>query len=51
VQQGEFIIVPHGMAHLPVAPEEVHILLFEPKSTLNTGPVVNERTVTDLEHI
>jgi mannose-6-phosphate isomerase-like protein (cupin superfamily) len=42
---GEFIIVPRGVEHRPVAEQEVHILLFEPASTLNTGNVRNERTV------
>ena len=42
---GEFLIVPRGVEHLPVADEEVHVLLFEPVSTLNTGNVRNERTV------
>ena len=51
VIEGEFIIVPRGVEHLPVADEEVHILLLEPKTTLNTGNVVNERTVSQLEHI
>lgn len=51
VKEGEFIIVPRGLEHLPVADEEVHILLLEPKSTLNTGNVVNERTVGQLERI
>ena len=51
VNEGEFIIVPHGVEHLPVADEEVHILLLEPKTTLNTGNVVNERTVSQLERI
>lgn len=49
LEAGEFIIVPHGVEHRPVAPEEVHLLLFEPSSTLNTGNVQNERTVSDLE--
>jgi mannose-6-phosphate isomerase-like protein (cupin superfamily) len=48
---GEFIIVPRGVEHKPVAEEEVSVLLFEPASTLNTGEVVNERTVTDLDRI
>ena len=43
---GEFLIVPRGVEHLPVADEEVHVLLFEPASTLNTGNVRNERTST-----
>ena len=51
VNEGEFIIVPKGVEHLPVAEEEVHVLLFEPKSTLNTGAQVNERTVSNLETI
>lgn len=48
---GEFIIVPHGVEHRPVADEEVHILLFEPASTLNTGNVQNERTRKELRRI
>ena len=51
VRPGEFIIIPRGVEHLPVADEEVHVLLFEPKSTLNTGNVSNERTVPNLERI
>ncbi len=51
VNEGEFIIVPRKVEHLPVADEEVHILLLEPKSTLNTGNVVNERTVIQLERV
>ena len=51
VRPGEFIIIPRGVEHLPVAEEETHVLLFEPKSTLNTGNVSNERTVPDLERI
>lgn len=51
VGPGEFIIVPRGVEHCPVADEEVHIVLIEPKSTLNTGNVTNERTVAQLEHI
>ena len=51
IQEGEFIIVPHGVEHLPVADEEVHVVLFEPKSTLNTGNVTNERTVAQLQRI
>lgn len=48
---GEFIIIPRGMEHLPSAEEETHILLLEPKTTLNTGNVVNERTVETLERL
>jgi mannose-6-phosphate isomerase-like protein (cupin superfamily) len=43
--QGQFVIIPRGVEHLPVAEQEVQVLLMEPKSTLNTGDVVNERTV------
>lgn len=49
--EGEFFIVPAGVGHRPVAPEEVHVLLLEPASTLNTGNVTDERTITDLEWI
>src|SRR5713101_1588301 len=49
VREGEFLIVPRGTEHLPVADEEVHVLLLEPKSTLNTGNIENERTVAQLE--
>lgn len=48
---GEFLIVPKGVEHLPIAEEEAHIVLLEPKSTLNTGNVKNERTIAELERI
>jgi mannose-6-phosphate isomerase-like protein (cupin superfamily) len=51
VGPGEFVIVPRGVEHMPVAEAETHVLLFEPRSTLNTGNVVNERTVPVLESI
>lgn len=51
VREGEFVIVPHGVEHMPVAEEEAHIILLEPKTTLNTGNIVNERTVSQLERI
>jgi len=51
VNPGEFIIVPRGVEHKPVADEEVELLLFEPASTLNTGNVENERTRKALEKI
>ncbi len=51
LEEGEFFIVPKGVEHLPIAREEVHALLMEPKSTLNTGNVENERTVPRLERI
>ena len=49
--KGEFLIVPRGVEHRPVAEKEAHILLFEPVSTLNTGDVVSERTVAHPGHI
>jgi mannose-6-phosphate isomerase-like protein (cupin superfamily) len=51
LDEGEFIIVPKGVEHLPVAEEEVHVILLEPKSTLNTGNIENERTVANLQRI
>jgi mannose-6-phosphate isomerase-like protein (cupin superfamily) len=51
VREGEFLIVPKGVEHCPVADQEVHIILIEPKSTLNTGNITNERTVAQLERI
>lgn len=51
VNEGEFIIIPKGIEHLPVAEEEVHVVLLEPATTLNTGNVENQRTVKILEHI
>lgn len=51
IDEGEFIIVPRGVEHLPVADEETHVLLLEPKSTVNTGNVRDERTVEVLERI
>ena len=51
VGEGELIIVPRGVEHMPVAREEAHVVLFEPKTTLNTGDVRNERTVERLEKI
>jgi mannose-6-phosphate isomerase-like protein (cupin superfamily) len=51
LEQGDFLVVPRGVEHRPVAEEEVHVLLFEPASTLNTGNIQNERTVAKLDHI
>ncbi len=51
INEGEFIIVPRKVEHRPVAIEEVHILLFEPASTLNTGNIQNERTRKDLQQL
>ncbi|TDA66430.1 MAG: cupin domain-containing protein [Chloroflexi bacterium] len=45
LDEGEFVIIPKGVEHCPVADEEVQAILLEPKSTLNTGNVLNERTV------
>ncbi len=51
IAPGEFYIVPRGVEHRPVADEEVHVVLFEPEMTSNTGNVVTERTRTTLEWI
>lgn len=51
VREGEFIVIPHGVEHKPVATEECHVLLFEPGSTLNTGNAENERTLHKLDRI
>ena len=51
VRAGEFLVVPRGVEHMPVAEREVEVLLLEPKTTLNTGNVTNERTVTELERL
>jgi mannose-6-phosphate isomerase-like protein (cupin superfamily) len=51
VRPGEFIIVPRGVEHLPISDEETQVLLFEPKSTLNTGNIRNERTLAELEKL
>ncbi len=45
LEEGEFLIVPRGVEHRPVATEEAHVLLFEPASTLNTGNISNALTV------
>ncbi|HEX8353139.1 MAG TPA: cupin domain-containing protein [Pyrinomonadaceae bacterium] len=49
--EGEFVIIPRGVEHKPVAEAEAHVLLFEPKSVLNTGDVVEERTRPVLERV
>lgn len=49
--EGEMFVVPRGVEHKPVAEEEVHALLFEPASTVNTGNVRNEKTIDDPERI
>ena len=51
LEAGQFLIVPRGVEHRPVADEEVSILLFEPAGTLNTGNVRSARTVEQLERI
>jgi mannose-6-phosphate isomerase-like protein (cupin superfamily) len=51
LEEGEFIVVPRGVEHRPVADEEAWILLFEPGTTLNTGNVKNEMTIHDLERV
>jgi mannose-6-phosphate isomerase-like protein (cupin superfamily) len=48
---GELLVVPRGVEHRPVAEEETHVVLIEPKTTLNTGNVRNERTVDEPERI
>ena len=47
----EFLIVPHGVEHRPVADEEVEVLLFEPSTTLNTGSAGGDQTVAELERL
>ncbi len=51
VNAGEFLIMPRGVEHRPVAKEEVEVLLFEPATTLNTGNVENELTQKQLTHL
>ncbi len=51
LQEGEFVVIPRGVPHLPIAEEETHLLLLEPKTTLNTGNVRNARTVTSEEWV
>ena len=51
IEPGEMIVVPKGVEHKPVAVEEVHVMLFEPASTLNTGNIENERTRKELEKL
>jgi mannose-6-phosphate isomerase-like protein (cupin superfamily) len=51
LEEGEFFIVPKGVEHLPIAEEEAHVLFVEPKTTLNTGDLVNERTVAELSRL
>jgi mannose-6-phosphate isomerase-like protein (cupin superfamily) len=51
VEPGEMIVVPRGIEHRPCADEEVHVALFEPATTRNTGNLVNERTVPQPQRI
>ena len=48
---GDILIVPRGVEHRPVAETEVEVLLFEPSTTLNTGNLVNERTIRNPKHL
>lgn len=45
IREGEFVIIPRGVEHMPVAEEEVWIMMLEPKTTSNTGNITNERTI------
>jgi len=49
--EGQFFIIPRGIEHLPVAEKECHVMLFEPKTALNTGNIQNEKTVDEPEKI
>jgi mannose-6-phosphate isomerase-like protein (cupin superfamily) len=49
--EGEFAVIPRGVEHMPVAEEEVHVVLIEPKTTLNTGDQQTNRTLPELERI
>ena len=51
LDEGEFVVIPRGVEHLPVAEDEVQVLFVEPQSTLNTGNVRDERTVDQLERL
>jgi mannose-6-phosphate isomerase-like protein (cupin superfamily) len=51
LEEGEFLVVPRGVEHRPVAPEEVLVMLIEPRSTVNTGNVRNERTLESVEEL
>jgi len=51
LNEGEFYIIPKGTEHMPKAEKEVHVLMFEPKSTVNTGSTDSENTINNLEKI
>lgn len=51
LEEGQFFIIPRGVDHLPVAEEEVQVMLFEPKTVINTGDKQTERTLETLQRI
>ncbi len=51
LNEGEFVIIPKGVEHCPIADEEAHVLLLEPKTTLNTGNIISEKTKANLDWI
>ena len=51
LKEGEFVIIPKGVEHLPIAHDEAHVLLLEPKTTLNTGNISNDKTKSNLNWI
>ena len=51
LNEGELAVIPRGVEHCPVAEDEVHVLLLEPKTTVNTGDITNERTVDASEWV
>ncbi len=51
LNEGEFYIIPRGVEHIPVAEEEVHVLMFEPKGTVNTGDADSDKKISELEEI
>lgn len=51
IRPGEYVVIPRGVEHLPIADDEVHLVMVEPKTTLNTGNVRNERTREELPSV
>jgi mannose-6-phosphate isomerase-like protein (cupin superfamily) len=51
LKEGQFYIIPRGVEHMPVAEEECHVMLFEPSTVVNTGDVVNDKTIEDIKRI
>ncbi len=51
LETGEFVVIPRGIPHKPYAPEEVHVMLFEPATTRNTGNITNTKTLTKLDRV